>query len=88
MESYCIDNIILQHNYSFCIFAKKKAITMKRTDIKLTEEEVILLREFKKSDYRNLSIEMRQIFYLFKPHLLMLDRPFWVYLSTPDYQAF
>lgn len=26
---------------------------MKRTDIKLTEEEVILLREFKKSDYRS-----------------------------------
>ena len=40
------------------------------------------------TDHRNLSIEMRQIFYLIKQHILMFDRPFLVYLSTPLYQVF
>ena len=37
---------------------------------------------------RNLSIEMRQIFYLFKQHFLMVNHRFGVYLSTPEHQAF
>jgi hypothetical protein len=37
---------------------------------------------------RNLSIVMRQIFYLFKQHFLMVNYPFGVYLSTPEHQAF
>jgi hypothetical protein len=37
---------------------------------------------------RNLSIVMRQIFYLFKQHFLMVNHPFGVYLSTPEHQAF
>ena len=45
-----------------------------------------LKEDFKR--HRNLSIEMRQIFYLIKQHILMFDRPFLVYLSTPLYQVF
>jgi hypothetical protein len=37
---------------------------------------------------RNLSIEMRQIFYLIKQHFLMVNHRFGVYLSTPEHQAF
>ena len=48
-----INNLILQRSYSFYVFAGKKALTMKRTEIKLTEKEVIFPRKYRKPDNRS-----------------------------------
>jgi hypothetical protein len=62
----------------------------KKTNTKLTKNKSIRLKKTtnSKSNKRNLSIEMRQIFYLIKQHFLMVNHRFGVYLSTPEHQAF
>ena len=69
-------------------YAKREILFYKKLptiNTTLVKEKMILS---KAKSIRNLSIEMRQIFYLIKQHILMFDRPFLVYLSTPLYQVF